>query len=213
MNYLRIFGVTCNSITEMLTKEELTDAYKNFNDQKILNLAMNESKSLREDAIPILESEIKRRNLDIKLLDWIKLERNFFKGAELQNLKKEIQNSECSECGKKFNNVQGFNIHYLSALDSTFDSEIIVCENCGKQLRKKSYIKTATLGFLSFRGIINVPFYFIGELIASFSRKKRSEKIIEEFIFQNTGLIREYGNEKVYELIGHHNIQQAKQNE
>ena len=80
-------------------------------------------------------------------------------------------------------------------------------------IEKKSYIKTATLGFLSFRGIINVPFYFIGELIASFSRKKRSEKIIEEFIFQNTGLIREYGNEKVYELIGHHNIQQAKQNE
>ena len=125
----------------MLTKEELTDAYKNFNDQKILNLAMNESKSLREDAISILESEIKRRNLDIKLLDWIKLERNFFKGAELQNLKKEIQNSECSECGKKFNNVQGFNIHYLSALDSTFDSEIIVCENCGKQLRKKVILK------------------------------------------------------------------------
>ena len=82
-----------------------------------------------------------------------------------------------------------------------------------KTIEKKSYIKTATLGFLSFRGIINVPFYFIGELIASFSRKKRSEKIIEEFIFQNTGLIREYGNEKVYELIGHHNIQQAKQNE
>ena len=197
----------------MLTKEELIEAYKKFNDQKIVNLAMNESKSLREDAIPILENEIIRRNLDKKLLEWIKLERNFFKGVELQNLKKIIKNSECSECGKKFNNTQGFNIHYLSALDSTFNSEIIVCESCGKQLRKKSYIKTATLGFLSFRGILNVPIYFIGELIASFSRAKRSEKIIDEFIFQNTGLIREYGNEKIHELIGHHNIQQAKQNE
>lgn len=56
-----------------------------------------------------------------------------------------------------------------------------------------------------------MPFYFIGELIASFSRKKTSEKIIEEFIFQNTGLIREYGNEKVSELIAHYNIQQANQ--
>ena len=197
----------------MLTKEELTQAYESFNDQKIVNLAMNESKSLREDAIPILENEIIQRNLDAKLLHWIKLERNFFKGAELQNLKQVIKNSECSECGKKFNNTQGFNIHYISALDSSFDSEIIVCESCGSQLRKKSYLKTATLGFLSFRGIINVPFYFIGELVRSFSRKHRSEKIIENFIFQNTGLIREYGVENVHELIAHYNIQQAEQNE
>jgi hypothetical protein len=197
----------------MLTKEELTEAYKNFNDQKIVNLAMNECKSLREDAVQILENEIIQRKLDAKLLDWIKLERNFFKGAELQNLKQVIKNSECSECGKKFNNTQGFNIHYLSALDSSFNSEVIVCESCGIQLRKKSYLKTATLGFLSFRGIINVPFYFIGELVRSFSRKERSEKIIEDFIFQNTGLIREYGVANVYELIAHHNVQQAQQNE
>lgn len=85
----------------MLTKEELTEIYKDFNDQKIVNLAMNESKSLREDVIPILEYEIKRRNLDNKLLDWISLERNFFKGTELQDLKSVIRNSECSECGKK----------------------------------------------------------------------------------------------------------------
>lgn len=197
----------------MLTKEELTESYKNFNNQKIINLATNESKSLREDVIPILEAEIERRNLDKNLLNWIKLERNFFKGAELQSLKKIIQNSECSECGKKYNNIQGFNIHYLSALDVNFDSEVIICESCGKQLRKKSYIKTATLGLLSFRSVFTVPIYFIGELIASFSRTKRSEKIIEEFIFENTGLIREYGNEKIHELIGHHNINQAKQNE
>jgi DNA-directed RNA polymerase subunit RPC12/RpoP len=126
----------------MLTKEELTEAYKNFNDQKIVNLAMNECKSLREDAVQILENEIIQRKLDAKLLDWIKLERNFFKGAELQNLKQVIKNSECSECGKKFNNTQGFNIHYLSALDSSFNSEVIVCESCGIQLRKKSYLKT-----------------------------------------------------------------------
>ena len=197
----------------MLTKEELTKAYKKFNDQKIVNLAMNESKSLHEDAIPILENEIQQRKLDSKLLDWIKFERNFFKGAELQNLKKTIQNSECSECGKNFNNIQGFNIHYLSFLDYNFNSDIIVCEKCGKKLRNKSYIKTATQGLISFRGIVNVPFYFFGELIASFSRKNTSEKIVEEFIFQNTGLIREYGNDRIQDLIAQHNIQQAKQNE
>ena len=196
----------------MLTKEELTESYQNFDDGKIVNLAMNESKSLREDAIPILENEIIKRNLDKNLLSWIKLERNFFKGNELQILKKTIQNSECSECGKTRNNIRGFNIHYLSAFDSNCDYNVIICESCGKHLRNKSYLKTATLGFLSFRGILTVPFYFIGELIASFSRNKKSEQIIEEFIFQNTGLIREYGNDGVHDLIAQHNIQQVESN-
>jgi len=196
----------------MLTKEELAQAYKKFNDQKIESLALNESKSLREDAIPILENEIRERKLNSNLLDWIKLERNFFIGAELQDIKKTIQNSECTECRKGSNNIQGFNIHYFSVLSFKYDSEIIVCENCGKKLRNKSYIKTATLGFLSTRGIINVPSYFIMELVASFSRQKTSEKIIDEFIFQNTGSIRKHGNDEIQKLITKHNIQQFQQN-
>ncbi|MET7035442.1 hypothetical protein [Elizabethkingia miricola] len=196
----------------MLTKEELTEAYKKFNDHKIESLALKESKSLREDAIPILENEIRERKLDSKLLDWIKHERNFFIGAELQDIKKIIQNSECSECRKESNNLQGFKIHYFSVLSFKFDSEIIVCENCGRKLRHKSYIKTATLGFLSTRGIINVPSYFIMELIASLSRQKTSERIINEFIFQNTGSIRKHGNDEVPKLITKHNIQQVEQN-
>ena len=38
-------------------------------------------------------------------------------------------------------------------------------------------------------------------------------KIIDEFIFLNTGLIREYGNERIQDLIAQNNIQQAQQNE
>ncbi|MDV3507114.1 hypothetical protein CMU89_07690 [Elizabethkingia anophelis] len=72
--------------------------------------------------------------------------------------------------------------------------------------RPGQYIKTATLR------IINVPSYFIMELIASFSRQKTSERIINEFIFQNTGSIRKHGNDEVQKLITKHNIQQVEQN-
>lgn len=181
----------------MLTKEELTEAYKNFKDQKILHLAKNDSKSLREEAVAILENEIIKRKLDKKLLDWIKLERNFFNGAELLNLKQIIKNSECNDCGKKFNDIQGFHIRSISALEFSRNSKLILCNNCGKKMRKKAYLESATLGFLSLYGIFRVPFYFITELIASFSRNIMSNKIIEEFIFQNTGLIRKHGVENV----------------
>lgn len=197
----------------MLTKEELAEVYKKFDEDKIVRLAMDECKSLREDVALILEQEIVRRNLGDKLLEWIKLERNFFKGAELESLKAAIKNSKCTECGEKGSDIKGFNIHYYSFLDSNFDARIIVCENCGKKLRKKSYIKTATLGWISFSGMISVPLYFIGEVISSFGRKKTSEEIIDSFIFENTGLIREYGVEKITDLIYTSNLAQMKSNE
>ncbi|OBS14046.1 hypothetical protein ATE49_01445 [Elizabethkingia miricola] len=68
------------------------------------------------------------------------------------------------------------------------------------------YIKTANLG------IINVQSYFIMELIASFSRQKTSERIINEFIFQNTGSIRKHGNAEIQKLIAKYNIQQIEKN-
>ncbi len=47
-------------------------------------------------------------------------------------------------------------------------------------------------------------------LIASFSRQKTSERIINEFIFQNTGSIRKHGNDEVQKLITKHNIQKLR---
>jgi hypothetical protein len=149
----------------MLTKEELTEVYKKFDNEKIVKLALHESKSLREDVIPILEHEILIRNLNKNLLDWIRLERNFFKGTELSMVKNIIKDSVCTKCGKKNEKVKGFNISYRSFLDSTFNANLILCESCGRNLRNQSYLKTVTLGLVSKRGIIAVPFYFIDELI------------------------------------------------
>lgn len=189
----------------MLTKEELTENYQRFDDEKIVMLAMNECKSLNEETVPILENEILKRNLDKKLLDWIKLERNFYKGTELETLKSKIKSSTCSECQQKNDVVKGFHIHFRSFLDTTFDAKIIVCKSCGQKLRIQSYLKTATLGLLSFRGMIRVPIYFIGELISSFSREKTSESIIDSFVFNHTGLIREYGFDRIEDLIAESN--------
>ncbi|MEC5395318.1 hypothetical protein [Bergeyella sp. RCAD1439] len=71
-----------------LTREELMEAYKGFTHEKIIRLAKKESKSLRDEAVLVLESEILRRNLDQSLLHWAKLERDFFQGEELESLKK-----------------------------------------------------------------------------------------------------------------------------
>ena len=50
----------------MFTKAELSEIYRKFDDNKIVQIATSESKGLREEAVPILELEIARRNLDTK---------------------------------------------------------------------------------------------------------------------------------------------------
>nr|WP_199162299.1 hypothetical protein [Elizabethkingia sp. ASV34] len=42
--------------------------------------------------------------------------------------------------------------------------------------------------------------------------KTATLRIINEFIFQNTGSIRKHGNDEVQKLITKHNIQQVEQN-
>ena len=118
----------------MFTKAELSEIYRKFDDNKIVQIATSESKGLREEAVPILELEIARRNLDKNLLEWIKFERNFYEGTELSMLKNIVKDSKCSECGRKNCNVKGFNINYHSLLGCGFHADLIICESCGKKL-------------------------------------------------------------------------------
>ena len=57
------------------------------------------------------------------------------------------------------------------------------------------------MGWISYSGIFAVPFYFIDELFSAFKREKRSESIVETFLFENTGLLRKNGIETVENLI------------
>jgi len=189
----------------MLTKQELTKIYTEFDNSEIIKLATFESKKLTDLAIPILIDEISKRNLGTDLLDWVHLERNFFKGTELEILKSKINTSVCSNCKILKNDIKGFYIHHCSLTHNPNKSNLILCEKCGKKARTKNYIISATFGWISTRGILKVPFYFLGELFDSFFRQKQSRKIIEEFIFENTGLIRKLGNDRVSELIKQNN--------
>jgi hypothetical protein len=192
----------------MLTKEELTEIYKKFDDEKIINLAKFESKKLTDLAAPVLIKEISDRNLGNKLIDWINLERNFFKGVELEIVKSRIKNSTCPNCKTRKNDIQGFFIHNCSLTHNPPDANLILCKNCGIKIRKKNYQISATFGWLSRTGFIKVPFYFLGELFDYFRRTKQSENILEEFIFENTGKIRSLKTDDLTRIIKTHNNRQ-----
>ena len=197
----------------MLTQQELTDVYKKFDDERIIRIARFESKSLRHIALPILENEIKDRNLSTELLDWIKLERNFFKGVELFALKSKIKNSTCSHCKTKKQAIFGFHIHHCSVWNDPDDMNVILCESCGKKLRTESYKIAATMGWISKTGFLRVPYYLISETIDRFQFEKISNQIIEDFIFENTGLSRYHGIDNIEKILDLHNKNQMQPQE
>lgn len=175
----------------MWTVEEIRKNYKNFDDGKIKEIALN-PKGLRKEIIPILNEEIRNRNLDIQLIEWVNHETNKFEGLEKKNLLDQIKKLECSMClvnsnlyAYRFNTI-------ISALITITDKTetLIICEQCAKTKRLNTMLKTFFLGWWSKRGILATPFTLISDLIRIFRKKSESKEILDEFIENNTGLLR-----------------------
>jgi hypothetical protein len=175
----------------MWSVEEIRNNYKNFDDSKIKELAQN-PKGLRKEIVPILNEEIKKRNLDINLIEWVNYETNTFEGIEKRNLIDKIRKSKCSLCltnsklsGYKFNTL----ISALIVIKNKTEIQII-CSDCAKKKKIKSMTKTFFLGWWSKKGMFSTPLYLIIDLINIFRKEAESKEIIEEFISDNTGLLR-----------------------
>jgi hypothetical protein len=175
----------------MWTVEEIRKNYKNFDDGKIEEIALN-PKGLRKEIIPILNEEIKNRNLDIQLIEWVNHETNKFEGLEKKNLLDQIKKLKCSMCLVNSNlHAYRFNTIISALITITDKTEIlIICEQCAKTKRLNTMLKTFFLGWWSKSGILGTPFTLISDLIRIFRKKSESKEILDEFIENNTGLLR-----------------------
>jgi hypothetical protein len=175
----------------MWTVEEIREKYRTFEDSKIRELA-NNPRGLRKEIVPILKEEIKRRNLDVAITEWIDNEINSFEGLERQNLVRKIAKSKCSLCrtdsnldGYRFNTI----ISFLFIVKNKTEIRII-CNNCAGSKRLTSMTTTFFLGWWSKKGIPLTPFTVVSDLIKIFRKEFESKKVIDQFIDGNTGTLR-----------------------
>jgi hypothetical protein len=196
----------------MWTVEEIRKNYRNFDDGKIKEIALN-PKGLRKEIIPILNEEIRNRNLDIQLIEWVNYETNKFEGLEKQNLLEKIAKLKCSLCLVNSNlHAYRFNT-IISALVTITDKteNLIICDQCAKSKRLNTMLKTFFLGWWSKRGIIATPFTLISDLIKIFRKKSESKEILDEFIENNTGILRIIIEENNLEnFIAEYNIENSR---
>lgn len=193
----------------MINVNEIKKNYAAFDDAKILRLAKNESKSLRDDVIPILLEEMKKRGLHPSLIEWIEAERRILSEAELFALKQKVKNNTCSICNQK-KTLEGFKYTTIISflIGYTRNKCIrIVCSSCGTKLKKESNLKTVTLGWWSPSGFVATLSICTQKIINSINEQDESEELIESFIKNHLGTITLENDSKEYirELLERYN--------
>lgn len=194
----------------MYNVEEIRENYKGFSDSKIENIARNESKGLRKEVLGILKEEIEKRNLDERLVTWVDAETNTLTDFEKQSLIRKIENIKCPNCGLKETKLIGqeFNtiVSIILLCNETTENRIL-CSNCGRNKKIKSFVINLLAGWWSRRGILLTPYTLIKDTINLFFKKKINDRIIAEFIELNNGMLRLHGtdDETLFGLISWHN--------
>lgn len=175
----------------MLTKEEIRESYKNFDDDKILNLARN-PKGLTKEAIPVLIKELENRNLDLKLIDWIKLENNPLNQAEKDSIISHIKNCECSICHTN-SDLKAYEYHSVisSIIYCNYKLQhLVICSRCAKKIRGINFLKTFFLGWWSSRGFFATITAIVTEFFNLFLVTRINNRILDSILEENNGKFR-----------------------
>lgn len=175
----------------MLDINEIRKNYERFDDTQIRIIAKQDAKGLREDVIPILIEEIKKRNLGNHLIRRITVERRKLSKSEYESLKRKVKESICKNC-KKNRRLKGYKFTTITGIlidENISEYELIICGECGRKLRRKSAIWTILFGWWSLGGLLSTPFILINKIKASIHEDKQSEQIIKSFIESNIGAI------------------------
>lgn len=194
----------------MYSIEEIRENYKGFSDSEIENIARNESKGLRKEVLGILKGEIEKRNLDERLITWVDAETNTLTDFEKQTLIRKIENLKCPNCKLKESKLTGqeFNtiVSVILFCNETTENRIL-CSNCGRNKKIKSFLINVLAGWWSRRGFLLTPYTLIKDTINLFFKKKINDRIIAKFIEQNNGMFRLHGtdDETLFGLISWHN--------
>jgi len=175
----------------MIPVEEIRKNYEKLDDPTIQKIALN-PKGLRKEVVEILNNEIRKRNININLIEFVKFETNFYDGEEREKLIYNIKNSVCTNCNEE-TELKGYKFNTLTSfiIALSHDEKVqIICSSCAKKMRLRSMLITLSLGWWSREGLFATPVSLISDFIEILRKEKYSKEVINEFIDENTGSLR-----------------------
>jgi hypothetical protein len=173
---------------------DLEASYKNFEDEKIIQLAQYEVEKLTPEAVKILKNEIINRKLNKKLIDVIDEQIEGISIDSFFEYAKFLLNLPCPICGKKDGDIditrKG---QVISAIVFTSYDKILIC-GCKDCLRKEIKRGMIMSLFLGWWGIPMGPIKTIQSIFYNLKKIKgtktndQSEDFIK-FAYANKGYI------------------------
>jgi len=183
----------------MIEIQKIREIYAAYGDTKIIRIALNDAKKIRQEVVPILVEEIQKRNLDERLIQEIEEERFEFSEVEIQQMKTQIENCPCPRCGEKNEQLYGANIHTFISFIIDYvreDNDVVLCESCLNEAKQTSILRTLFFGWWSIEGLLGTPVILLDQMATLFRKRKISDEIIRQIIKDDTKRIRKSQNDK-----------------
>lgn len=174
--------------------ESIRKNYRNLEDYQIVDLANTSANSLRPEIIPLLEEEIKRRDLSEKLLNGIQAQLKTPSLIEIDEYCSIIRNQSCSECHSKTHKLNAIilkDVASLILLTRTNTSLKIACPDCLEKYKKNSNSRTLLLGWwaLPWGPIKTIQTLVSNSIIFNKIRKNEPTDILKSFVYENIGTL------------------------
>lgn len=191
-----------------LNLKRIEEHYARMSDDELERIVTTSAHGLRPEVFPIIEHEIKKRNLNPDL----------FKGALAQNKEYTIEEIEsyshllsvlpCPKCGntnEKLNGTISYTVISYLIFSSFRREPFIACPDCLNKINNNAIISTALLGWWGFPwGFLKTPVYIYRNFKAkSQNRIDRPNDTMLSFTLAKVGEIEAFkdNQQKLKEII------------
>lgn len=177
----------------MRSTEEVIAYYHGLTDDRLLQIAINESADLSERGLSIIQDELERRGLLAETVEAIEVEVNGMEEEDFVDIIHQIIQMPCPECGKKHAGMQAGIAHEIRSfilITSRYARFRFGCRECVTSMRKQIVRKNYVFGLWSIRGLL----YTLRESIrirnSEEGRRAESETGLHLLVESNLGYFR-----------------------
>ena len=188
--------------------EDLKRNYKGFSDAELIRIATKDASDLREDAIRVLQEEIKSRGLSVELFKGVEVQRKQITEEEFSDYCKLLQKLPCPVCGSvshKLNATVTSKVMSFIVITNYEKKLVIGCPACLSKANSNALVSSALLGWWG------IPWGFIRTIQAIIFNNKMSRLIWHEepsdyfrgFVLRNVGVVEanKTNNDRLQSLI------------
>ncbi|MFC4818440.1 hypothetical protein [Flavobacterium sp. GCM10023249] len=184
-------------MSDVFDLKSIAELYSKKTDAQLIQFATENATGLRPGVLEIIENEIKKRNLDLSIIEGAKAQNKEYSFEELTELAEIIRSLPCPLCGDKTEKLNGtimYTVKSFVFFSFLKQEPIIGCPYCLDKKNQESILLSGLLGWWGVPwGIIKTPFYIYKNIRAKEqNRIPEANETLLGFTLQNIGQIVTY---------------------